>query len=521
MTTNLTLRDYQQISFDKIWKAWKSTRNIIYQGPVGAGKSEIACKILETVANQGKKGIFVVHGRTLVYQFSKRMKKYGIPHGIFMANEERSNHPIQVVSIDTLVSRFNKNDLPFFDYIIIDEAHEIKRYELFWESQNGFKARKLGLSATPALPGMKGMGAYFDKMIYGPSPRWLINNGFLIKPKVVTYDFQDTSGVKVDPKTFEFNRKELDELMAKDVVAADAFERWYEHCRGRKTIAFCAGVKNSMMTQEVFEFNGVPCAHVDGTTPQDERDEILTALRQGDIDIVFNNRVFDRGFDFPELSALMDLQANMDFRTYVQKGGRIMRPHENKDSSVYLDLCGNFYRHGGPFWQTTIYPLHEDDVVKTQKDLSDKDDEQRKQEGDFYVDCPQCHTSFLAKEKVCPNCGHKLQPEYAKNRLREIEIALGVYDEDTKQIRAHKPTTQEKFEIFSQLLAIEKERGYKARWADNVYRDHFGVYPRVFNNVKVASGEIVSLPKSKVAPTDGYSAYVEKIAFNRKGSQKR
>lgn len=515
MSTKLTLRDYQQLSFDKIWDGWKSHRNIIYQGMVGSGKSEIAAKILEVIASQGKSGIFVVHGRTLVYQFSERMKKYGIPHGIFMANEERTNHAIQVVSIDTLVQRFDKNDLPYFDYIIIDEAHEIERYNIFWKSTNGVKSRKLGLSATPALAGMKGLGEYFSKMVYGPSPRWLINKGFLVKPRVVTFDFPDLSGVKIDKKTLEFNAKQLDEVMATNTVASDAYEHWYEHCRDRKTIAFCAGVKNSMKSKEVFEFYGTPSAHIDGTTSQEEREEILAALRAGHINIVFNNRVFDRGVDIPELSALMDLQANKDLRTYIQKGGRIMRPHESKSGAVYLDLCGNFYRHHGPFWQTVVWPLNEDDVGKTQKDLSEKDKEKKQKDGDFYVDCPKCHTNFLAKDKICPNCGHKLEPKYAEKRLKEIQISLGVYDEDNQKIKKHVPTMQEKFETYSQLLHLEKKKGYGKNWADNVYREHFGVYPKVFNNVKAATGDIVSVNKSNVLPASGSSAYVEKIAFSR------
>lgn len=514
----LQLRSYQAIAYNKIWNSWNTERNIILRLNVAGGKSEIAAFLLQVAASHGKSSMFVVHGRELVFQFSRRLDKYNIPHGIMMAGETPSSHPIQVVSIDTLRSRYGEKDFPQADYVVIDEVHEFGRYEMLWEAMPN--ARKLGLSATPCLAGMKGLGDYFDKMVHGPSPMWLVNNGYLIAPEIYIPELPDMSHLKVGAKTQEYNPRDLDNIMATDEIVANSFEWWKRITGGEKrTVAFCAGVQNSIMMRDRFLLEGIPSAHIDGTTPKEEREEIFQALREGDILVIFNNRVLDRGFDEPSLEVMLDLQPNNDIRTYIQKSGRVMRTHPGKLRAIIIDGAGNFHRHGDPI-ANIEWPLHNDENVNIKERMQEEFEEQIKKDS-IKVNCDSCGFLFDSKLGKCPKCGHPITRERAQFKLKEVGLKLGLYDRKNSEVKKLKPTMQEKTSWYRSLLAYAQERGYdRAKeghgWASHKYKEKFGVWPNKFTE----NGD--SIPKKQMKPSDRILPEVNEFvsATNREYAQR-
>ena len=88
------------------------------------------------------------------------------------------------------------------------------------------------------------------------------------------------------------------------------------------------------------------CAIVSGDTPKNERDRILEAFKTGDIQVVANVGVLVCGFDYPELDTVVMARPTMSLAMYYQIVGRCIRPHPDKRSAWYIDLCGNINRFG-------------------------------------------------------------------------------------------------------------------------------------------------------------------------------
>jgi len=104
----IKLRDYQQHGLEMLRDALKQgyTR-VIFQGACGFGKTEVAAQMIVNALEKGKRVVFTVNKIVLAEQASERLDKYGVPHGIWQAMNERfyPELPCQIASVQTLARR--------------------------------------------------------------------------------------------------------------------------------------------------------------------------------------------------------------------------------------------------------------------------------------------------------------------------------------------------------------------------------------------------------------------------------
>jgi DNA repair protein RadD len=81
------------------------------------------------------------------------------------------------------------------------------------------------------------------------------------------------------------------------------------------------------------------------TKPQ-ERADILTRFKAGEIQTVFNVGVLTIGFDFPALDTIIIARPTMSLSLYMQMIGRGIRLSEGKVDCAVVDMCGNYNRFG-------------------------------------------------------------------------------------------------------------------------------------------------------------------------------
>jgi DNA repair protein RadD len=92
----------------------------------------------------------------------------------------------------------------------------------------------------------------------------------------------------------------------------------------------------------------------------------------------------------------------------------------------------------------------------------------------------------------CPACGFR--PERQPGVASEDGELVEITNSKTKLT-----TVIEKQSWYSQLLHIERARGYKRGWADNQYRHKFGVWPRCFSLVTAEpTPEVLNYVKSRL-----------------------
>lgn len=161
------LRPYQNDLVEQVRQAYRDgyRRPCIVLG-CGGGKSVIMAEIAKQTTAKGNRVLLLVHRRELCGQIEETFRSWGVDMSL-----------CQVCMVQTAVRRLGRIPQPAL--IITDENHHCLAgsYRRIYDAFPG--ARCLGMTATPVRLGGGGLGDVNDKLIIGPTTRWLIDNGYL------------------------------------------------------------------------------------------------------------------------------------------------------------------------------------------------------------------------------------------------------------------------------------------------------------------------------------------------------
>jgi DNA repair protein RadD len=452
----IRLRAYQEQSIAELRAAIRcGKRRIMLTIPTGGGKTLTATSMILGAMAKGKRCLFVAHRKELIDQTVVAFQRMGVDRvGVIRASDPRldPDQPIQVASIQTLARRKQRD----FDLVIIDEAHRsmaTSYTEHLFDRHDG--AVIVGLSATPCRTDGKPLGKRFDHLVVGARYSQLIEEGHIVAPQVYSTPVQaDLSGVSTTAG--DYNQGELGAVMSESRLVGDIYEQWRKHPRER-TVAFAVNVAHSMAIVERFCSHGVRAEHLDGKTPEAEREAILRRLGTGETELVSNVGVLCEGWDMPACKTLILARPTKSLGLYMQMAGRIFRPHEGK-MPLILDHGDNVDRHGMPHidrqWSL-------EDVVKKPKEAPAKV-------------CKSCFAYIPAGSRVCPVCKTE-QPAVESERKDITENVIPV----DLALRIIEPQNTEVVQLayFRRMHAQCRSRGWKSQAAVHRYREKFGQEP--------------------------------------------
>ena len=224
------------------------------------------------------------------------------------------------------------------------------------------------------------------------SPRLLIEQGFLVEPRVFTVPEASRPDLsKVGVARGDYTTRDLEQAVDRQVLVGNVVEHWQRHAAGVRTVAFAVSVAHSQHLVQRFLEAGVPAEHLDGTTPTAERDAILGAPRGGDDARGVERGVLCEGWDQPAVKCAILARPTKSTGLYLQQAGRILRPWQGH-RAVILDHGGCALEHGLP----------QDD-----REFSLEGRKKRSAAGgDAPVrECPTCSAVVAIQTRVCPECG--------------------------------------------------------------------------------------------------------------------
>lgn len=438
------LRDYQLAGDEQLRSLIRAgKRRLLTVAPTGAGKGTWLADVVRRAVANGKRCIFVVAGREIVLDFSRRLDGLHLDHGIIMGDHPRRRPwlNVHVASVDTL----RRRNPPAADILLFDECDlNINA----WVSliQHYPQAIFLGTTATPIRVDGRGLGELFEAMIEWPQAPELMARGYLVRPVLYGPNPPDLAGVH--RVAGEFNQREVATVVDRPKLVGDAVEHWVRH-DGRllPTAAFGVNRAHARHIRDAFTAAGFQFAYVDGETPSDERQRTWHALREHTIHGCVSIGVIGRGWDMPALSCLIDLAPTASLARCLQRWGRVLRPAPGKERTLILDHAGNWMRHGLPDEQRE-WTLE----GAKRKPRADRDPALSVRM------CLQCWAAFSSRESTCPHCGWQyvaktVQPETVAGELQEI-TARPAY---TIRHLSNDPE-------IARLQKIAQERGYKPGW---------------------------------------------------------
>lgn len=465
------LRDYQEQGVADIRLAMRGVKNerifyregfsgparrILYVLSTGGGKTRVFSHIAEKAASKGNKTLSLAHRKELVKQASLSVGDLGQKHMIIApqskvndirgAHVDRFGEPLirrqadlAIASVQTLARRLEWLDEFEPSLLIIDEAHHAPAGQWSKVAAACPGSMILGVTATPCRTDGRGLGESFDAMVLGPSMGWLIENGYLVPPKVFRPPSQvDASSVR--KKGGDLDTDQLAELYDKPKITGDAIEHYSQLTPGKPAIVFCANVKHSRNVAKQFRDCGWNFEVVTGTTDEAVRDARIAGLASGELHGIVSVDVLSEGTDIPVAEVAILLRKTDSLSLFLQQCGRVLRPADGKDCGWILDHVGNTSpaNHGLPHWDQG-WSL--DSVKRSQRKKSEEVSKP-------LLLCPECyHQHEPALE--CPACGHVYTAEEKTIKVGE-GVLEEVQDQDLERLLAARKSS--KMPIYGQLL---------------------------------------------------------------------
>jgi DNA repair protein RadD len=457
------MRDYQRAAYEDLRKSLASGhRHTVLQAATGCGKTRIAAEIIRSATRKGNRTLFLAPRRELIYQSRAALAELGLQAGIIMAGEpEDPGLLIQVASFDTLHARTKTSQMrvPPADLVIVDECHLAKsptRMALLSHYENTYM---IGLTATPAVSGGRGLGGLFHHIVFGPSTSSLMEAGFLVPVQYYSPREPNLAGVK----TFQgdYQQRSLSERMNTREEIAGTVRSWRKYARDRSTVVFCVTREHGQAMLEAFKRGRIKAEYLDGDTPLQERSEILARVASGRTQVLVNILVATFGTDIPRLSCAILARPTQDVTLYLQTVGRILRPCQEigKVDAMVLDNAGAVLRHG---FVDKFRPWSLDGS----ENISEATERSARERGDpAVIVCTHCRAAFSGVRE-CPRCSTVAIPPGQ---------AIPIYRIDTDGPSLDTREGREAFVATGKALQIDK--GYKDGWLAHRYFECYGVWP--------------------------------------------
>ena len=349
--TEIDLYNYQKGAIDKIFERFEdcpSDYHLLYQLPTGGGKTIIFSEIVRQYLKLKKKKVVVLtHRIELCNQTSKVLSNFGVLNKVVNSKaslDDQEQYSCFVAMVETLNNRLldDKLDISDVGLVIIDEAH----YNSFTKLLKFFSSSFiLGVTATPLSSNINlPMTDNYDELIVGESISELINNNFLAKANLYTYNVGLTS--LIVGANGDYTVKSSEELYTNNDMLSKLLLAYEERCLNKKTLIFNNGINTSLIVYDTFKKAGFNVRHLDNTASKKQRSETLKWFKQTPDAILTSVSILTTGFDEPTVKCIMINRATKSLTLYYQMIGRGSRLLKDKNTFEVIDLGNNFYRFG-------------------------------------------------------------------------------------------------------------------------------------------------------------------------------
>lgn len=423
----ISLRPYQADVLDKLRDGIRAgKRRQILVAPTGAGKTEMAMKVLQEAEVKGSRVWFIVDRVTLVDQTLERFDTYGIDHGVIQSNHRMTDYrkPIQIVSAQTLGRRKIEN-LP--NLIIWDECHSGYKAvaKLIADAKD---AKAIGLTATPFTAGM---ADDWDGLVNSVTVNELIAQGYLARLKIKACVTPDMKGVK---KKFTGEYEEEEAGQRGITIIGDVVQTWISQTAKQfggpvKTIVFSPSVKHGAELCRQFAqagFNFQQISYHDKTDA--DRKSKIDEFRKPDSAIqgLVSCAVLTKGFDVPDvLCGISCRPYRKSFSSHVQEMGRVMRASPGKQFGLWLDHSGNCISFADD--TAWLYEYGVDALSDAQKKDSVAREPTEKIKRERF--CGECGAQMLPHSDLCPECSWE-RP--LRGEIKTVQGELIDFEHSTK-----------------------------------------------------------------------------------------
>ena len=360
----ITLRAYQKQAVMRMLQRVQGYVTL----PCGAGKTVLGCAAILAC---GESTIILVHTVDLAQQWSSTLLK------LFKRKTRSSNSwaplaPGEICVV--MVQRLNKAGrgartfLASAGCVVLDEAHHAPATTFRSIFQNTPARFRWGLTATPDRDDGWGwvLPIVLGPQLFGMTTRDLLEKGFLLEPTILPVRTDVGLDMEQHSTRGRFNMNSAvtalcehegrTQFLVRLAIKAASKGRSVLILVPRKRYAYV--LKNEIQNSKLlFENSPVSklkkknqnskllsgggtygCVVLTGDVPKPEREDMLRSMRSGRSRIAIATQLADEGLDVPILDTLILAGGGRASGRTIQRVGRILRLHGDKQRPLVFDL---------------------------------------------------------------------------------------------------------------------------------------------------------------------------------------
>lgn len=362
-------RPYQLAAIEAMARPCAKGRLVVMG--VGTGKTLTTLARVVQVLDAGGRVVWLAHRQELLTQPLNDLRKNWFKHamraGIVQADRDAVDAQCVFASIATLARPARLQALLAHGpiaLVVVDEAHHepSAQYRRVLEGLVGPDTELVGLTATPDREDGKPLEGRWD-IVYSYDLLDGIRDGWLVEPYVSRYYMPELEAEIGPDGRLDFDTDVEEAVLLRNHVVHHTVaalttpvraERlpWRDDARdfdprARRWLVFTATVHQATLTAQALCKAGIRARSISGdprhTKPSD-RELILRAYRQGEIQVLCNADLLTEGTDLPMTDGVLVARACRSRPLFVQILGRGARLHDKAWDHKHWGLANRFDR---------------------------------------------------------------------------------------------------------------------------------------------------------------------------------
>ena len=321
----------------------RETKGLIISA-TGTGKTYLAA--LDVKNYNPKRFLFVAHREQILKKSLDSFHKVlggdkKTNYGILSGNTKNTDAKYLFATVQTLSKAENLNQFKRdeFDYILIDEAHHIGS-KIYGKLLDYFIPDfLLGMTATPERSDDKNIYELFDYNV----PYEIRLQEALEEEMLVPFHYIGVSDYTYNGEVIDDNTN-LKYLVSEERVKYVVEQSKYYGYDGDVLhgLVFVSRKEEADEIAKLLTKYGYPSQMLSGEDSQEQREQAIEKLKNGELTYLVTVDIFNEGIDIPFINQVIMMRKTESVIVFVQQLGRGLRKAQGKEYLTVIDFIGNY-----------------------------------------------------------------------------------------------------------------------------------------------------------------------------------
>lgn len=321
----------------------RETKGLIISA-TGTGKTYLAA--LDVKNYNPKRFLFVAHREQILKKSLDSFHKVlggdkKTNYGILSGNTKNTDAKYLFATVQTLSKAENLNQFKRdeFDYILIDEAHHVGS-KIYGKLLDYFTPDfLLGMTATPERSDDKNIYELFDYNV----PYKIRLQEALEEEMLVPFHYIGVSDYTYNGEVIDDNTN-LKYLVSEERVKYVVEQSKYYGYDGDVLhgLVFVSRKEEADEIAKLLTKNGYPAQMLSGEDSQEQREQAIEKLKNGELTYLVTVDIFNEGIDIPFINQVIMMRKTESVIVFVQQLGRGLRKAQGKEYLTVIDFIGNY-----------------------------------------------------------------------------------------------------------------------------------------------------------------------------------